>query len=504
MNTTNSGITRDTGSERQGLPRRLLMLGLDAFSLPYVRENLGELPVLARLLRSGRLVEMDTPARVVSASVWASFSAGGGPGVHGQYFPLQWIGDQMRFARIERGEISKRFAYEPFWYNIARQGRRVVVLDVGNTFLHENSPCTEIINWSYQSSAYAAATDPELLKTLRRRFGHRPIGPEVPVPKNRPLSEKLKRRWLCSLGHKFDAIEWLMEARDWELFIAGIYEFHRAGHNLWPGGESLDTEVPADALLDLYREGDVRLGRLLDSVDLDTTGVVLFALHGMAPNRAQNHFMEEILAGLNTIYRGGVARHDQAPGNRSFAATLRHRVPYGLQYTAAGILGEGVKDWVVSRELVGGRNWKETPSFWCASGGEGYIRLNVKGREREGCLEAADCEAYVDWLTDKLLEIQVADTGEPLIDEVVRLADEFPGPRAHLLPDLATVWSPEAPVRAVLSPDLGRIEKRLTTGRGGNHTADSFALFCGTIPVGFEPSSLRSVTDYARVVSELL
>src|SRR5438105_7682229 len=76
--------------------RRLLMLGLDAVSLPFIRDCARKLPVLASLLESGVLRELQSPAVHLSASVWPTFSSGKPPGEHGQYFPFQWSGQDAR------------------------------------------------------------------------------------------------------------------------------------------------------------------------------------------------------------------------------------------------------------------------------------------------------------------------------------------------------------------------------------------------------------------------
>ena len=42
---------------------------------------------------------------------------------------------------------------------------------------------------------------------------------------------------------------------------------------------------------------------------------------------------------------------------------------------------------MVNRALVGGLNWSRTPAFRLSSGGEGLVRLNIKGREAQGFFE---------------------------------------------------------------------------------------------------------------------
>ena len=85
---------------------RLLMLGLDAVSLPFVRENRARLPVLGSLLERGMLRELASSASHLSASVWPTFSSGKQPGDHGQYFPFQWSVRDGSYLRVAFGRWS--------------------------------------------------------------------------------------------------------------------------------------------------------------------------------------------------------------------------------------------------------------------------------------------------------------------------------------------------------------------------------------------------------------
>ena len=63
-------------------PANLFMLGLDAASLPFIRDHADRLPFLATLLAEGTVTALRTPATYLSASVWPTFYAGCPPGVH--------------------------------------------------------------------------------------------------------------------------------------------------------------------------------------------------------------------------------------------------------------------------------------------------------------------------------------------------------------------------------------------------------------------------------------
>ena len=367
-------------------------------------------------------------------------------------------------------------------------------------------PCRQITNWSVQDTGAAAASDPALLSELRRRFGYRPIGPEIPVAKTISHSRKIRDDLIKSLKRKTDAILWLMGRDKWRFFLAGYYETHRAGHNLWPVNERFGSETDADALLDVIRALDAELSRIIDHVHDDRTTVILFALHGMAPNRAQDHFLQEIMSRLNARYLSTRGDEGTARQRGNLMAVLRKRIPPSWQFALASLLGENVQDWVVNQSLVGRLKWSRTPAFRVSSGGEGMVRLNIKGREARGFFEPNGNELgdYVAWLKERLLEIRVKDTDEPLIRRILHPHDIFPGPRSHFLPDLLLEWGPDAPAEHIYSEQMGEIREQLLTGRGGNHTGEAFVLVTGPGATRPELHAVDHIKDIGKFAAACL
>ena len=242
--------------------------------------------------------------------------------------------------------------------------------------------------------------------------------------------------------------------------------------------------------------------RLEETADLVC---LLFSLHGMEPNRAQDHFLTEDPGRLNRLTLA-------APSKRSTEAGLVQR--HGL--SALGLAADaaisrrqparrGVQDWVVNRALIAGRDWAATPSIPILSGGEGLIRLNVKGRECNGFFEPGSAELadYVDWLCDRLSAIQVAETGETLIQTISRIDESCRG-RRDFLPDLVIEWAPDAPVDRISSPDIGEIEVSLATGRGGNHNDRAFLIAQGTDPFLREAASVADISGLGNIAERYL
>ena len=491
----------------KGTNQRLMMLGLDAISLPFIQDNRRALPTLSSLLEEGQVRHLSTPATYLSASVWPSFLSGKQPGDHGQYFPFQWSAELGRYRRIAGAQWSEESADPPFWHRIAEGGVPTIAFDIGHALCNERAPCLQITNWSYQSSGAAKASNPHILAELRRRFGWRPIGPEVPIPKNARQCAAIQKRQIAAVKAKADATLYLMQ-KPWRLFVCGWYEAHRAGHNLWPVEGDFASDSSPDAMLAVYQEVDRQLGRICTALEAAKTGasLLIFSLHGMEPNRAQDHFLPEILSRLNRLYLGERFNRFETPSAPNAMAFLRRVLPATLQYRTASLLGETVQDWVVNRALTAGRKWHRTPSFSVISGGEGLIRLNLKGRESPGFFDpgSAEVSAYVAWLRERLSAIVVCETGEPLIGKIFDADELFPGTRRQFLPDLILKWAPDAPVHRIRSPDIGEIEVSLATGRGGNHSDSAFMIAMGGPDIRRAVEPIQNIADLGNVPERML
>ena len=118
-----------------------------------------------------------------------------------------------------------------------------------------------------------------------------------------------------------------MREFDWQCFITAYYEGHRAGHNLWPIWEDFASDPPEDAMLDVYREIDAQIGRLLGALDLSNTALVLFSMHGMAAGYGQDHFLPEIMQRINHLYLSKFGHQVAAAKARIWPACCDRRCP---------------------------------------------------------------------------------------------------------------------------------------------------------------------------------
>lgn len=146
------------------------------------------------------------------------------------------------------------------------------------------------------------------------------------------------------------------------------------------------------------------------------------------------------------------------------------------------------------------RYWPQMPFFALPTFTDAHIRINLKGRERDGIVEPDDYERVCDQVIEIASKITDPRTGKPILGEVLRpregevMAPD--GPDA----DLLFVWS--TAVDALEHPDVG-IVGPVPHVRTGAHNAEGWAMFAGP---GIAPGDLgrRDAADLTRTILDLL
>lgn len=482
---------------------RVLVIGLDSADLDYLEPRLGVLPHLRRLFAEGVVRRLDSPADVMSASVWPTFYTRTLPGEHGQYFPMQWDPASMRLRHVASDWIDA----EPFWRPLAREGLAVTTLDVQTAFPSRTTAGVEVVNWGAEVFGGFHCNRPELARDIARLFGTNVLGPDVPIDKSPRRLASIRKTVLAAVRRRGELCRWLMKQTAWNLFVAVFTECHRAGHSFWDGAGPAADASDGGVMLEVHRALDREVGALIEAIDLRETSVIVFSLLGMGPNHSQMHLVHPVIERINAefVAREGPPSAGRHRPKRGLMRLLRERLPAPLQERVALAVPERVRDWVIGSALAGALDWSRTPGFALPTGGEGYVRLNVAGREAEGWLEhgSAPYRRYLESLREGFLSLRDASTGEPLVESVTVPAELFPGPRSDYLPDLAFDWRLGAPATAAHSERLGTFMGRLKTGRGGNHRPFAFAAIAGPARDSGRAASLATTIDLAELVRDL-
>jgi predicted AlkP superfamily phosphohydrolase/phosphomutase len=452
------------------------MIGIDSANFGIVRSNLSVLPNFARALGSGVFRPLESPGDLISGSVWPTFYTGKSPGDHGVYHILQWDLDAMRLRRLS----EDWFYCEPFWIELERSGLSATVVDTPVSFPTHLKQGIEVSNWGVHNPFCPFATNrPGMARDIRHRFGKHPMGYEIPVKKPARELGGLRDRLVAGAGIKAELSRWVLGARPWDFFMTVFAEAHHGGHTLWPVEGPLGEAVPPDSLREVYRAVDDALGIVLDALDLSDTTVIIFAPHGMGSNHSKEYLTQAIVDQVNHKFlqqhRNG-APAKTVRGQHSLIRSLRYKVPVRLQNAIALAVPLALRDFVIDRSLTAGHDWAETPALAVRGDVNGYVRLNVRGRERDGMLGIEDARKYQELLRECLFSLRSAESGNPVVKDVYSTEQKFPGDRNGFLPDVIVTWSDEPPPLEVHSPLLGTIRGLDDTGPRGHHRSEGFMI----------------------------
>lgn len=490
----------------------VLMIGLDAAELTLVERWMaaGALPQLQALRERGTWTRLGSTAKWLVGSPWPSFYTGTPPAEHGLYHYLLWRPELMTSTRPAPDWLPLR----PFWRDIAGQ-RRVVAVDVPLAYAPGEFDGVEISGWATHETLQAPASNPaSLMPWVRREFGHPPLGNEESRLFRADELLGIRDQCLDSVDKAASLAATLMRRYPWDLFLLCLAATHRGGHQLWDQANLEGEATPQQsrelelALRSVYIACDAAVGRLVAEAGREAT-VLVFALHGMGPNVSRSDVLGEM---VSRILANESTRRRDGPRPGFPWEQLRSVVPAALRSSIKGRLPHAAQDWLTQFWRTGGLDWSATRAFVPLCDLDGYVRINLRGREAAGIVEpGAEYEALCENIANGLRSFVDVDTGTPVVQAIARPDDLYPGgSMKRLLPDLMVRWAdtPAASHRVIASPGFGEIAwpmpGRHPQGRSGNHRPDGFLIAAGEAVRGGLTVREPHILDLAPSVHDLL
>ncbi len=487
----------------------LAVFQFDAVGLPLLQRLLeeGRLPVLAGLRARGQWVDLETPATHFPASSYFTLYSGSRVADHGMYHAFQWSAGEQRVRW--RGEFPGPIAV---WERVAAAGKRTLVIDPYESLPPGRLNGIAVSGWQFLNvmSLHRWSVPGTADSELRRKFGRPQRLEEVfgrPTPRRLVA---LRRLLLEATERVVDAAEHLLRRDSYDLVWVSFLASHLGGHMFWNLSE-LDVDRLDDAtrtllehaLVDLYEQIDQSLGRVVAALPDDADIIVTSPL-GMGENMIRVDLLPGMLEAM-------LAVNGTVPGKRAesraerFLWRLRGAVPVEARArVAAALQGRLTRDLTMRLSTLG-VDWTKTPAFVLPSDHFGQIRLNIRGRERDGIVEERDADALVDQIREGLLSFRDPD-GEPSVADVVRTRDVVgEGKRLNFLPDVVVRWTdrPSSGVDGVSSPQFGDVRRVGTgSGRSGSHLPEACAVIVSSSSLA--PHERPHVIDIAPTVCSAL
>ena len=455
----------------------LAIFQVDAASIEMVERMLaeGRMPVLAELRKRGRWERLGSPTDLFETAAYPTLYSGIDVADHGLYYPLAWSPRDQRVRYMEAFQTP-----ELTWERLSRAGARSLVIDPYQAW--ETSPVDGVCisGWQYRHRIIPRWSQPaSVYRRAVRRHGRPPLLADVAGTRSAPELLGMLRALAASPKRGADLACDLLGEERFDLAWVSLIGVHQAGHHLWDLSQIQGAMDEGDrarlesGLADVYTAADTALGRMVDALPAGADVVVLSPL-GMGPNTTRSDLLPGM---LERILSGGSASEDGGGSGQGVWRT-RARFPPALRRAVSRALPGSAVRALLTGLYTRGIDWSSTRAFALPGDHFGYLRLNLRGREREGIVAPEDEESLLDQIASGLKTFR-DEAGTPSIAQVHRPARELKGDGLEMLPDLVVRWSdhPATRLEAVVSPEFGRVPRLGGgIGRSGNHWPGAWVL----------------------------
>ena len=484
----------------------LTILQFDAASASLLDRLLGDdrLPTLAGLRDRGVWHELDAPATQFAAGAQHTLYSGVELGDHGLFYPFQWSAEDQRVHYM--GDLH---APPPVWERLGRGGTRTLAVDPYESRPPQELPPGALVcGWQLHDRVVLQewSSPGDTHGRLKRLFGAPQPVDEVFGRHSVDEMLGLRRRLLAAPGRVVDAAELLLAEQPFDLAWLTFCAAHVAGHQFWDLSQldpaDLDpsaTRVLGRTLEDVYVAVDAALARVVATLP-EGSDLLVTSPVGMDVNTSRADLLPEMLRAILD------PQVERTKARRSIW-WLRAALPSGVRAKVANVLPEAAALELTARLEMRGVDWTSTRAFAHPAENQGYIRLNLRGRECEGIVEPADADALMDEIASGILSFRELD-GSPAVRSVERVAELFgSGDRAHQLPDLIVRWAdtPATRLEGLRSEQFGAVRRQgVGSGRSGNHTeGDAWALVVPGSSRPVSPGRQPRLEDIAATAAAL-
>jgi predicted AlkP superfamily phosphohydrolase/phosphomutase len=491
---------------------RTLAIGIDAAEGALVRRLIDEggLPALKSLLGaggSGTWLSVRSPAHIGSGTVWPTFMTGDEPTSHGIYSEWRWRPETMSLSRYDGRHLT------PFWKPLAERGIPVGVFDVPFALPVGVTSGFEVSEWwAHDSTGAGLQAGPDDILALVKQ------SPPHPLSANRFVNATPERqgdlRAFTAASVEGVRLRGMLARRliaDTEprLSLMVFPEIHHAGHQMWhtvepdhqmyTGRPFADGHAPDPLLQEVYRAVDQQIGELVESAGCET--VMVFALHGMRPALGFPAFLGPVLTEKGFSRLATWSSQSWTGRAASLLAAAKRHTPDALRTLYYRMTPTSATHTLARPTMIPVYDWRHTRAFALPTDQYGWIRINLRGREAQGCVAVDEYEDTCRQL-EAVLRGLVDEEGRALAQDVTRTAADAGSALGNPLPDLVVRWQFAAlasPLRIggsqVQAPPVGRKST-------GQHASEGFCIYRGRRPWGGD--GVVAAKDLGRVMTASL
>ena len=422
---------------------RCFVIGLDGATfdliLPWVAQ--GKLPAMAQVLARGAWGQLRSTVPPMTGPAWTTFATGANPARHSIY---DWVYREPGTYNFVPATAANR-RLPSLWSLLSAAGRRVAVVNVPMTFPPEPVNGLLISGLPTPSKQVTSTHPPELAQEIERITGNYILYPDPGQAYSDAGVDAFLARLYQTTETRIKLVENLRGREAWDFFMVVFNGTDTVQHAMWkfmspahPLHDPTKAAKYGDAILTFYQFLDRWLATQIASLPPDTV-LMLMSDHGFGPFHkfihVNNWLREQGFLAIKPAWR---ARLKYA----AFRAGFSPMAVYDLLMR----LGLGS----LKREVVRGQgqgllrtlflsfddvDWPATRAY--SLGNIGQIRLNVTGREPQGCVAPGrEYEQVREEIMARLRLLTDPATGEAVVDEIYPREELYRGPYLEDAPDI--------------------------------------------------------------------
>lgn len=368
---------------------RLVVIGLDGTPYTFVQRLLaeGRMPNLGRIVADGGFRRMDSVYPTVSSVAWSSYMTGVNPARHGIYGFIDRRPDSYEISIPD----GRRMQALTLWEMLSQAGKRVIVLNVPVTY--PPRAVNGILVAGFLSPRLERAVYPPEKTALIQSLGYR-------IDTDAWLARESRDRLYADvedcLARRARTLLHLMDNEPWDFVQCHIMETDRLYHFSWEQ-YAKDDPVYAPQFYRVIAQIDDLLGEVLARVEETGAELMVLSDHGFCTIRY------EVYVNTWLAQKGWLPQVSAPEGKR------------------------------VELKDVG-------PGSQVYSLDPGRIFINLAGREPAGTVAPEDYEAWRTRVAEAALaELRDPQTGEPMLEKVLRREEVYSGPGLGDAADLILV-----------------------------------------------------------------
>lgn len=489
---------------------KVLVIGADSGDPDMIERFIkaGDLPNLEALKARALSARIENPVGCDSGSAWTTFHSGLNPGHQPQFDGVRYFDPKdYSFKAYRREEAAPVLVDE-----LSKAGQHCFVMDAPYTHLRPDINGIAVVDWLSHGSVdgtgeLAYETKPaSVAEEILTLVGSDPAGGimcDDYLPETAADCQDFLRIHLERIRKKTRIIKHYLAKGAWDYFEAVYCDLHCVGHHLWHVNDkhhpryraSLEAAL-GQPIRDCLIALDHAVGDILAMLD-DRTIVIFYASHGIGPQYTATGLLDRLLFNLEHGRKMGGHGRTLKGRLRSIWRSIPPDIRAGIMPVKQHFSGALMHD-----EFLPDRHKRRYFEVYCTNG-TGGVRVNLKGREAHGIVDPDDYNATLAEVSQAMSELVNVETGEPLVQKILRMHELFPGPYANGLPDLALIWNKHNPIRIVKSDRLGTLAQEYADARTGDHSGEGLFYAAGT---GIPPLALnhkvRSV-DFAPTLRDI-